>query len=194
MFFKQCRIAIIFLILMTVMTGLIYPGLITLIGKFAFPFQANGSIIEYQQKPVGSALIGQVFTDPQYFWSRPSATSPNPYNAQSSSGSNLGTLNPALTQNIQGYIKTLQQADPGNTTPIPVELVTASGSGLDPDISPSAAMYQIPRVAKARNLSEVDLLALVRKYTQPRTFGILGEPVVNVLQLNLALDQLPKVK
>jgi len=153
-----------------------------------FPGQANGSLIEKNGKPVGSALIGQSFTDAKYFWGRPSATSPNPNNAASSSGSNTGPTNPALIDAIKQRIDALHAVDPGNKAPVPVDLITASGSGLDPEISPAAAQYQLARVAQARKLSVSQVQALVDQSTSGRTLGILGEPRVNVLKLNLALD------
>ena len=176
------------LLSMSVITGLLYPLAVTAAAQVLFPSQANGSLIVSNGQVVGSALIGQQFDDPNYFWGRLSATGPMPYNASASSGSNLGPTNPALTDNVKARIDALKAADPGNTQPIPVDLVTASGSGLDPNISPAAAYYQVSRVAKARNLSEVQVRALVDAHTEGRTFGILGEARVNVLQLNLALD------
>ena len=184
----QFRPAIILLILFTVVTGLIYPAVVTGIAQLAMPGKANGSLIESGGKAVGSALIGQPFSDPKYFWSRPSATSPYPYNASASSGSNLGPTNPALIDAVTARIKALHDADPGNAAPVPVDLVTASASGLDPDISPAAAEYQVARVAKARGIDPAKLRELVEQATDGRQFGFLGEPVVNVLRLNLALD------
>jgi K+-transporting ATPase KdpC subunit len=185
---SQIRPALMLLLLFTVMTGLIYPLVVTGLAQLVFPRQANGSLIVQNGQAVGSTLIGQPFDDPQYFWGRLSATRPYPYNAASSSGSNLGPSNPALLDQVKARIAALKAADPNNTQPIPVDLVTSSGSGLDPDISVAAAFYQLPRVAKARGLSETAVLALVDKYTQGRQFGFLGEPRVNVLELNLALD------
>jgi potassium-transporting ATPase KdpC subunit len=175
--------------LLTVLTGLIYPFAVTGIAQRVFPQQANGSLILEVGQASGSALIGQPFTDPKYFWGRLSATAPFPYNAAASSGSNLGPTNPALLDSVKARIKALQEADPGNPAPIPVDLVTASGSGLDPHISPAAAEYQINRVAKARKLDPKQVRELVSKYTEGRQFGILGEPRVNVLKLNLTLDR-----
>lgn len=185
---KLLRQAIVMLLLMTVITGIAYPLLATGLAQVMFPGQANGSLIERNGKPVGSALIGQSFTDARYFWGRPSATTPNPNNAASSSGSNTGPSNPALIDTIKQRIDALHAVDPGNTAPVPVDLITASGSGLDPEISPAAAQYQVSRVAQARKLSVSQVQALVAEYTSGRTLGILGEPRVNVLKLNLALD------
>jgi len=176
------------LIVMTAITGAIYPAIVTGIAQAIFPNQANGSLIEQDGKAVGSTLIGQPFGDPKHFWSRPSATSPYPNNASSSSGSNQGPLNPALTDAVAGRIKALRDADPDNKAPVPVDLVTASGSGLDPHISPAAAEYQVARVAKARGMDPAKVRALVAVYTEGRQLGFLGEPRVNVLRLNLALD------
>jgi K+-transporting ATPase ATPase C chain len=175
--------AIRVLVILTIITGVVYPLLVTGIAQVAFPDKANGSLIVQNEKIVGSRLIGQAFSDPKYFWGRPSATSPMPYNGAASSGSNQGPTNPALKEAVEGRIKAL-----GGATPVPADLVTASGSGLDPHISPAAADYQVARVAKARNLSEDRVRGLVAQHTQGRQLGILGEPVVNVLELNLALD------
>jgi K+-transporting ATPase ATPase C chain len=182
------RPAIVSLILLSAVTGLAYPALVTGIAQVVFPYQANGSLIVKDGKTVGSALIGQPFDDPKYFWSRPSATSPFGYNAGASSGSNLSPTNPALIEAVKGRVDALRAADPGNTAPVPVDLVTASGSGLDPHISPAAALYQVGRVAKARKLEPDGVRQMVERYTEGRQLGFLGEPRVNVLQLNLALD------
>jgi len=177
------------LVVLTALTGVAYPLLVTGVAQLAFPHQANGTLIESGGKAVGSALIGQPFSDPKYFWSRPSATSPQPYNAMASSGSNLGPRNPALADAVKDRIKALRDADPDNKAPVPVDLVTASGSGLDPDISVAAAAFQVHRVAKARGFAEDRIGALVEANTSGRTLGVLGEPRVNVLALNLALDR-----
>jgi len=182
------RPALILLAVLTVVTGVIYPVIVTVIAQVVFPYQANGSLIVKDGKVVGSALIGQPFDDPKYFWGRPSATSPFPYNAASSSGSNLSPTNPALVKSVQERVDALRAADPGNTAPVPVDLVTASGSGLDPHISPAAALYQVSRVAKARKLDPAVVRELVERNTEGRQLGFLGEPRVNVLALNLALD------
>lgn len=182
---------VIFAVL-TALTGLAYPAVMTAVGQAAFHDQANGSMLEQDGKVVGSKLIGQQFDAPQYFWGRLSATSPMPYNAQGSSGSNLGPTNPALLDEIKGRIDALKAAGTDMSKPVPVDLVTSSGSGLDPEISPAAAAYQIERVAKARKLASNDVQALVDRYTSGRQFGILGEPRVNVLQLNLALDEMKR--
>jgi K+-transporting ATPase ATPase C chain len=187
---SQIRPALMALLIFTVLTGLLYPLVVTGIAQLVFPHQANGSLIVVNGKTVGSSLIGQQFTDPKYFWGRLSATGPYPYNASASSGSNLGPTNPALLDEARARIAALKAADPTNSQPIPVDLVTSSGSGLDPDISVAAALYQIPRVARLRGLSQSAVRALVDKYTQGRTLGFLGEPRVNVLQLNLGLDGL----
>jgi K+-transporting ATPase ATPase A chain len=187
---KQLRPALLIFILLTILTGILYPLIVTVIAQLVFPIQANGSLVEQNGTMVGSSLIGQPFTSPQYFWGRPSATAP-PYNAGSSGGSNLGPSNPALVDAVRARVNALQAADPTNTLPIPVDLVTASASGLDPDISVAAAYYQIPRVARARNLSEAAVQGLVAGHIEGRQFGIFGEPRVNVLLLNLALDDPP---
>jgi len=188
MFLKHLRIAVVALLFFTVLTGLAYPLVVTGIGQVLFPGNANGSLIKENGKIVGSELIGQPFSDPRYFWSRLSATGPFPYNAAASSGSNYGPTNPALFDAVKGRIKQLRDADSTNTLPIPVDLVTASGSGLDPHISVAAALYQLNRVARDRNMSVGQVRSLVNQYTEGRQFGFLGEPSVNVLLLNLALD------
>jgi len=191
---SQLRPAFFMLLIFTLITGVIYPLVVTGIAQVVFPSQANGSLIMVGGKAVGSELIGQQFDDPKYFWGRISATGTFAYNAfnaenlTASSGSNYGPLNPALIDMVQARIDALKAADPDNTLPIPVDLVTASGSGLDPHISIAAALYQVHRVATARGLSEADVQSLVDKYTDGRQFGFLGEPTVNVLELNLALD------
>ncbi len=185
---KELRPAVISFLLLTLLTGIAYPLLVTGISQLTMPGKANGSLIMKDGKPIGSSLIGQSFSDPKYFWSRPSATSPMPNNAASSGGSNLGPTNPALMDAIKGRVQALRDADPGNTQPVPVDLVTASASGLDPHISPAAAEYQLARVARVRNIAPDSLRKLVADHTEGRQFGILGEPRVNVLELNLALD------
>jgi len=184
------RPAVTLLVLMTVLLGIGYPLLITGIAKLAFPAQAGGSLVVKDGKAIGSTLIGQNFSDPKYFWGRPSATGPYPYNAVASSGSNQGPLNPALTDAVKGRIEALRAADPTSKAPIPVDLVTASASGLDPDVSVAAVNYQVARVARTRGLAPDALQALVSAHAKGRTFGFLGEPRVNVLELNLALDAL----
>ena len=193
---SQIRPAFSMLLIFTVITGVIYPFVVTGIAQVAFPDQANGSLIVIDGKTYGSELIGQQFDDPKYFWGRLSATGTFPYNAfnaqnlTASSGSNYGPLNPTLMNMVQARVDALKAADPGNIAPIPVDLVTASGSGLDPHISVAAALYQVHRVAAARGLSEADVQSLVKRYTEGRQFGFLGEPRLNVLLLNLALDGL----
>jgi potassium-transporting ATPase KdpC subunit len=195
--FAQFRPAIVILVIFTLITGVVYPLVVTGIAQAVFPHQANGSLIVQNGKPLGSELIGQSFDDPKYFWGRLSATGTFPYNAfnaqnlTGSSGSNYGPSNPALIEAVKARIAALKAADPGNTAPIPVDLVTASGSGLDPNISVAAALYQVPRVARVRGLNRDVVRNLVNKYTTGRQFGFLGEPRVNVLELNLALDKLP---
>ena len=173
---------------LTLVVGVLYPALVTGIGAVAFPSQTGGSIVERGGQPVGSSLIGQAFTSPHYFWGRPSATSPMPNSGTGSSGSNLGPNNPAQIDAVKGRVDALKAADPSNTAPIPVDLVTASASGLDPEISVAAAQYQIARVAQARKLGPANVRALVDAHTLPQYFGFFGEPRVNVLALNLALD------
>ena len=184
------RPAIMALVALTLLTGAIYPVVVAGIGTVLFHRQAEGSLIMKGDSAVGSELIGQAFSGPQYFWSRPSATGPVPYNGAISSGSNLGPTNPAQLDAVKGRVEALKAADPGNTAPVPVDLVTASGSGLDPHITPAAAEYQVARVARARGLAEDSVRALVRRFTAGRQLGILGEPRVTVLPLNLALDGL----
>ncbi len=188
---KQLRPALVSLALLSLLTGVIYPLLVTGIAQVVFPSQANGSLIVRDGQVLGSSLVGQPFDDPKYFWSRLSATSPAPYNGASSSGSNLGPLNDGLTDEIKGRIDALKAADPDNRLPIPVDLVTSSGSGLDPHISPAAAAYQVARVARTRGVDEATVRQLVARHTRGRQLGFLGEPVVEVLALNLALDALP---
>lgn len=188
--FSELRPALVVFALLTVITGVLYPGLVTIVGGLLFPLQATGSVILQDDRAVGSRLLGQPFTGPGYFWSRPSATGPHPYNGAVSSGSNLATTNPSLAQAVADRVAALRAADPGNTLPVPVDLVTASGSGLDPHISPAAAQYQVTRVARARGLQESAVQKLLLDATETRTYGVLGEPRVNVLQLNLALDDL----
>jgi K+-transporting ATPase ATPase C chain len=189
---RELRPTLIIFLLLTVITGLVYPGVVTVIAKLAFPDQASGSLIERDGHAVGSRLLGQTFTSPGYFWSRPSATAPQAYNGAVSSGSNQGPTNPAFTSAVKDRVSALRDADPGNRLPVPVDLVTASGSGLDPEESVAAAEYQVGRVASARGIGEEQVRALLRAATQGRTFGVLGEPRVNVLELNLALDALKK--
>jgi len=184
----QLRPALVSLVALTLITGSLYPLVVTGLAQMLFPRQANGSLIMKDGQPVGSSLIGQPFDAPKYFWSRPSATAPVPYNAAASSGSNLGPTNDALIKAVQARIDALKAADSDNPLPIPVDLVTASGSGLDPHISPAAAEYQIRRIARVRGLDETDVRRLVAQYTEGRQLGVLGEPRVNVLTLNLALD------
>ena len=186
------RPAISLFVFTSLATGLLYPAAVTVIAKTAFPNQAAGSLVVRQGNPVGSSLIGQPFSDAGHFWSRPSATSPNPYNGTASSGSNLAATNPALVDGVKDRVKALRDADPSLTGPIPVDLVTASASGLDPDISPQAAQAQIKRVASARKLGVAELDTLVSEHTRQRQLGFLGEPRVNVMELNLALEQLQK--
>lgn len=186
----QLRPALTMLVLLTVLTGLIYPLAVTGLAQVFFSDQANGSLIVREGKAVGSKLIGQYFDKPEYFWGRPSATAPFPYNAAASGGSNLGPTNPALIEAVKARVAALRAADPDNNLPVPVDLVTASGSGLDPHISPAAALYQAKRVARARGLDETIVQTLIDAHTEERQFKLLGERRVNVLQLNLALDAL----
>ena len=187
--FSEIVPALRMLAVLTALTGIVYPFLMTGLAQIVFPHAANGSLVVVNGKTVGSELIGQPFDDPKYFWSRPSVTPPQPYNAASSAASNQGALNPALADAVRDRVKALRGADPDNRAPVPIDLVTASGSGLDPNISVAAAEYQIGRVAKARELSEQQVRALVGANTEGRTLGVLGEPRVNVLALNLALDR-----
>ncbi|MBN6741840.1 potassium-transporting ATPase subunit KdpC [Acidithiobacillus sp. MC6.1] len=184
---KDIKTALLLFLVLAVLTGLIYPLAITGIGQVVFPHQANGSVIRQHGRVVGSSLIGQYFREPQYFWSRPSATSPVPYNGAGSSASNLGPNNPVLAQHVAARIKALKAADPAEKGPVPVDLVTSSASGLDPDISIAAALYQIPRIAQAGGISIVTLRHLIRENTTEPLLGFIGEPVVNVVKLNLAL-------
>ena len=188
--FSQLRPVLMVFLLLTVVTGIIYPLVVTGVAQLAFPEKANGSLIRQEGGYAGSDLIGQSFDDPKYFWGRLSATADFPYNSASSSGSNLGPSNPALVEAVKARVEALQKADSGNKSPIPIDLVTSSGSGLDPHMSPASALYQAPRVARARSLSEDQVRRLVDQFTEPRQLGFLGEPRVNVLKLNLALDRL----
>jgi potassium-transporting ATPase KdpC subunit len=188
MFQKQLKSAFLVFLSLTVITGIIYPFVITAVAQVFFRHQADGSIIFKDGKPIGSSLIGQSFDDPKYFWGRLSATSPVVFNASASSGSNIGPLNAILRQNVEARIKLLQNVNPENKSPIPVDLVTASASGLDPHISIAAALYQVPRVARLRGIPQEKVTEIVRENTQGRLMGVIGEPVVNVLQLNMALD------
>ena len=186
----QLRPALVLLLLLTLLTGIVYPLVVTLIAGSLFPRQASGSLVLQGGRVVGSALIGQSFADPRHFWSRPSATTPQPYNATASNASNLGPLNPALIDAVRARLAALRAADPGNAAPPPIDLVTASGSGLDPHISVAAANFQAARVARARGLPLRRIQALIAAHTEGRLLGLLGEPRVNVLELNLALDAL----
>jgi len=190
--FRQLRPVLMVFLLLTVATGIIYPLLVTGVAQLAFPERANGSLIRREGGYAGSELIGQPFDDPKYFWGRLSATADFPYNSASSSGSNLGPSNPALVEAVKARVEALQKADPGNKSSIPIDLVTSSGSGLDPHITAAAALYQAPRVARARGLSEEQIRRLLDQFSEGRQWGFLGEPRVNVLKLNLALDHLPK--
>jgi K+-transporting ATPase ATPase C chain len=191
--FAQLRTATLLLLAITVLTGVIYPLVVTGVAQLLFPKQSNGSLFRENDQVLGSELIGQAFASPRYFWSRLSATSPVPYNATSSGGSNFGPLNPELKKAVDARVKELSGMEPLNK-PVPVDLVTASGSGLDPHISPAAAEFQVSRITKARNLSEEVVRELVVQHTEGRQFGVLGEPRVRVLRLNLALDQVPQKK
>ncbi len=185
---SQLRPALVLLVALHVLAGLVYPLVVTGVAQVAWPGKANGSVITVNGKLVGSALIGQPFSAPGYFWGRPSAASPVPYDASASNGSNLGPTNPALTDAVHERVAALRAADPSLTGPVPADLVTTSGSGLDPDISVAAALVQVPRVASARGVPEQEVIRLVRTHAMGRTMGFLGEPRVNVLALNLALD------
>jgi K+-transporting ATPase ATPase C chain len=187
---RELKPALLMLLVLSLLTGVLYPGVVTGIAQLVFPAKANGSLIERDGKIVGSELIGQAFSDAKYFWSRPSATSPMPYNSGASSGANLAPTNPKLIDTVKERVFALQSGDAESR--VPVDLVTHSASGLDPHISPAAARYQVPRVAKARGVSEAELNALVNDAIEPRQIGILGEPAVNVLKLNLELDALTK--
>jgi K+-transporting ATPase ATPase C chain len=186
----QFRPALILLLVFTVITGALYPLAVTGVAQVGFHVKANGSLIEKDGIVIGSELIGQPFTDPKYFWPRPSATGPNPYQADASSGSNLGPLNPALIEAVEERVATLEESDPDNEALVPIDLVTASGSGLDPHISVASALYQVSRVASARGLDEAAVRGLVDRHVEDRQLWVLGEPRVNVLELNLALDSL----
>lgn len=187
----QARPALVMLGLFSVLCGLVYPAAITGIAQATMPYQANGSlVVGSDERVLGSDLVGQPFDDPKYFWSRPSATGPFPYNGGASSGSNQGVTHPALVRAIHERVEALRAADPGNDAPVPVDLVTASGSGLDPHITPAAALYQVPRVARVRGLSAPRVRALIEASVEDRTLGVLGEPRVNVVRLNRALDRL----
>ncbi|HEY2463341.1 MAG TPA: potassium-transporting ATPase subunit KdpC [Steroidobacteraceae bacterium] len=190
MFLKLIRPAVSLLALMTVLLGIAYPLMIAGVAKLAFPNRADGSLIYQDGKLIGSTLIGQSFSDPKYFWGRPSATTPQPYNGLASTASNLGPLNPALIDAVKANAKALHDADPDNKQPVPVDLVTASASGLDPDESPAAALYQAARVARARHIELAQVEALIRSHERERLLGMIGERRVNVLELNLALDRL----
>ena len=188
--FSALRPALVLFLLLTVLTGFLHPLLVTGLAQLLFPHQAAGSLLVRDGHAVGSRLIGQSFSDPRYFWGRPSATTPQPYNGTGSTGSNMGPLNPALREAVKARVAALRAADPDNGLPVPVDLVTASGSGLDPDISLAAASYQAARVARTRGLAPERVQALIAQYTEGRLLGVLGEPRVDVLELNLALDAL----
>jgi K+-transporting ATPase ATPase C chain len=189
-FSASLRPALVLFLLLSALTGFLYPLVVTGCAQLLFPRQALGSIVMRDGRAVGSRLIGQSFSDPGHFWSRPSATTPQPYNGTASTGSNLGALNPALTEAVKTRIAALRAADPANLAPVPIDLVTASASGLDPEISLAAANYQAARVARARRVAPEQVRALIARYTEGRLLGVLGEPRVNVLELNLALDAL----
>jgi K+-transporting ATPase ATPase C chain len=188
MIVRELKQSLIIFALLTLITGVAYPGVVWIFAQLVVPFQANGSVIEKDGRKVGSRLLGQAFSSPRYFWGRPSATGPIPDNGAVSSGSNQAPTNPSLHAEVRGRIAALRAADPGNSAPVPVDLVTASASGLDPEISPAAAEYQVSRVARERRLAPERVRELVAAATRARTFGFLGEPRVNVLELNLALD------
>jgi len=190
MLMRLTRPAVSLLIVMTLLVGVLYPLAVTLVAKIAFRSEADGSLVYRDGKLVGSTLIGQSFSDSKHFWGRPSATTPQPYNGLGSSGSNLGPLNPALLKQVEDNVKALRAADPGNRRPVPVDLVTASASGLDPHITPATAYYQATRVSRARNLAVEQVDALIAAHEENALFGVLGERRVNVLELNLALDRL----
>jgi potassium-transporting ATPase KdpC subunit len=190
MFVQLMRPAVSLLVVMTLLLGIVYPFAITGVAKLVFPRQAAGSLIYEDGKLLGSTLIGQSFSDPKNFWGRPSATTPQPYNGLGSTASNSGPLNPALIDAVKANVKALHDADPDNRGPIPVDLVTASASGLDPDVSPAAVEYQAARVARARHLELVQVEALIKAHVRERLFGLIGERRINVLELNLALDRL----
>jgi potassium-transporting ATPase KdpC subunit len=188
---EQIRPALTMLVMLTLLTGVLYPLAVTALAQLFFSDEANGSLLIQDGNVIGSKLIGQSFDKPEYFWGRPSATAPFPYNAAASGGSNLGPTNPALIDAVKIRVAALRTADPGNESPVPVDLVTASASGLDPHISPAAALYQVKRVARARHLEEHDVRALMMQHLERRQFGLLGEPRVNILELNLALGVQP---
>jgi potassium-transporting ATPase KdpC subunit len=191
MFARLIRPALSLLVLMTLLLGIGYPLVIAGVAKAAFSHQAAGSLLYQDGKLIGSTLIGQSFSDPKYFWGRPSATTPQPYNGVASTPSNLGPLNPALIDAVKANAKALHDADPDNQQPVPVDLVTASASGLDPEVSVAAAQYQAARVARARHLEPAQVEAVIKSHERARLAGFIGEPRVNVLELNLALDRLP---
>jgi potassium-transporting ATPase KdpC subunit len=194
MFKEQIRPAILVFIVLTIITGVVYPVVVTGIAQLFFHNKANGSLIYRNGRPIGSSLIGQPFDDPKYFWGRPSVTSPVPYNSSSSSGSNLGPSSPALVDAAKTRIKSLRAVDPGNTNSIPIDLVTSSASGLDPHLSLAGIYYQIPRVARTRGLPQDAIKIIILEHTSGRLLGLIGEPVVNILELNLALDEYSRNK